>query len=90
MTTFLHVSVWIGPALLHLARVKEIDTDFQSVFPNVCFVVQLHYRSEGFSRRALGSYTHKFPICGAALPTDLSELRLCPSELRLCPSELRL
>ena len=32
--------------------------------------------SEGFFRRALVSYTHKFPKCGAALLTDLPRLRL--------------
>ena len=32
---------------------------------------------EGFFRRPLGSYTHKFPKRGAASLTDLPELHLC-------------
>jgi len=39
--------------------------------------------SGGFFRRTLGSYTQKFPKCGAASLTDLPELCLCLLELRL-------
>jgi len=39
---------------------------------------------EGFFRRAPGSYTHRFPKCGAASLTDLPGLCLRLPELRLC------
>ena len=39
---------------------------------------------EGFHRRVLGSYTHKFPKRGGASLTDLLELCLCLPELCLC------
>jgi len=41
-------------------------------------------RIEGFFRRALGLYTHRFPKRGAASLMDLPGLRLRLSELRLC------
>jgi len=63
---------------------------FRTLFRNV-FAVQLAPqirrllpRIEGFFRRALGSYTHRFPKHGAALLTDLPEPQLCLPELRLC------
>jgi len=40
--------------------------------------------AESFFRRALGSYTHRFPKRGAASLTDLPGLRLRLLELRLC------
>jgi len=40
--------------------------------------------AEGFFRRALGLYTHRFPKRGAASLTDLLGLRLCLPELHLC------
>ena len=46
--------------------------------------------AEGFFRRVLGLYTHRFPKRSAASLTDLPGLHLCLPELRLCLPELRL
>jgi len=75
----------------------KIDAAIWNVFPKcVCSATPPQTRrllprfgkffseeSEGFFRRALGSYTHKFPKHGAALLTNLPRSRLDLPHLRL-------
>ena len=68
--------------------VKKNDADIRNVFPKcICGtaapqigrlllrVGRFFQEVEGFFRRGLGLYTHKFPKRSAALLTDLPELR---------------
>ena len=75
--------------------VKKNDTDIQNLFPKfICGAACAanwkvsSEEAEGFFRRALDLYTHKFPKRSAASLTDLSELCLCLPELCLCLPEL--
>ena len=69
---------------------KKMTPTFGTLFRNafaaqlVPQIRRLLPRIEGFSRRALGSYTHRFPKHGAASLTDLLGLSLCLLELHLC------
>jgi len=55
---------------------KKMTLTF-GTFSKMCSWCSLRCKLEGFFRRALSSYTHKFPKRDAVLLTDLPELRLC-------------
>ena len=76
------------PIRLRYASLKLMPR-FGTPFRNA-FAARLHRKLEGFFRRALGSYTHKFPKRGAASLTYRPRSRLDLPRSRLGLPRLRL